>query len=54
LPFIRHKEALAAWLLANHSREGWHMNTYLGSQGSIQYVGGGKKLKLNIDYYRYV
>jgi hypothetical protein len=46
------KEALGDWLVDNHNREGWYIDRYLGSQGSIKYVEGGKML--NFGYYRYV
>lgn len=45
-------EALADWIRENHGREGWFVDGYLGSQSSIAYVEGGKKLRFR--YYRYV
>lgn len=46
------KTALGEWLEENHAREGWSIDKYLGSQGSIKYVDDGKML--NFGYYRYI
>lgn len=47
------KVALGNWLKANHSKEGWFVDTYLGSQGSIGHTNSGGRA-LNFAYYRYV
>lgn len=46
------KRELADWLLANCQEEGWTINTYLGSQGSIGHnIEGGRQL--NYSVFRY-
>lgn len=45
------KKDLSAWLEQNCSEQGWLLNTYLGSQGSVEYVDGGRKL--NYSVYKY-
>lgn len=45
-------EALAQWLNENHAREGWSIDGYLGSQGSVVHCDGGQML--TFGYYRYV
>ena len=52
LKYYRHTDVLGQWLIDNHSREGWMVDTYLGSQSSIKNVEGGKML--NFSYFRYV
>lgn len=49
-------ELLVKWLETYHSEEGWHINPYLGSRGSIESADGnwnGAKA-INFSYYRYV
>lgn len=46
------KKPVQDWLEANCQREGWYMDTYLGSQGSV--VRSGNTDYANIRYYRYV
>lgn len=40
------------WLIENCQEEGWILNTYLGSQGSVSY-GSGKTF-LNYSVYKFV
>jgi hypothetical protein len=49
--YAREKE-LAKWLNEHHARDGWIIDDYLGSQGSVGYATGGKLL--NFGYFRYV
>lgn len=46
------RKNLSAWLEQNCSEQGWLLDTYLGSQGSIENVDGGRKL--NYSVYKYV
>lgn len=46
------KDDIAAWLVDHYPREGWKLDTYLGSQGSTVYEGD--KRFANVSYYRYV
>ena len=40
------------YVKANYQRDGWYLDSYLGSQNSI--VGNGNVYYANISYYRYV
>lgn len=51
--YDEHNSALAAWLVVNHSREGWYVDTYLGSRGSVS-GDFDKKTTIKYGYYRYV
>lgn len=51
-PYSDHKPKLAAYLEANHGREGWRVNGYLGSQRSI--LHSGDMVTLNFSHTRYV
>lgn len=47
------KGDLAAWLIANASEDGWFIDTYLGSQGSVTHTdGGGCRLRYSV--YKFV
>lgn len=46
------KKVLGEWLKENAKLDGWHINTYLGSQDSV--VGSGDKKTLNFTYFRFV
>lgn len=48
------KNRLSEWLKTNHAREGWMMDTYLGSQTSIQRDYKTCMYILNFGYFRYV
>lgn len=52
--FSDQKQILGDWLRANAAEEGWHINAYLGSQGSIVNSYETKSHTLNFSYYRYV
>lgn len=45
------KAKLQQWLVDNCQEDGWELNTYLGSQGSIGRKGGVRTL--NYSVYRY-
>lgn len=45
-------EALSDYLKKHASRDGWIVNAYLGSQGSV--ITDGDKVKMNFSYTRYV
>ena len=46
------KDVLIAWLKANAQEEGWILDTYLGSQGSVNLVGD--KTILNYSVTKFV
>jgi hypothetical protein len=49
------EKALGQWIKENAKEEGWHIDTYLGAQGSIVGSGyGDEPVTLNFRYYRYV
>ena len=51
-PLTTHDEKeLAEWLKENSKEDGWLLNTYLGSQGSIVHVDGGKQLNYSVIKY---
>lgn len=51
-PFSEYsKEALVGWLIENGQEEGWIVDPYLGSQGSVTRNGG--KTMLNYRVYRF-
>lgn len=54
VPYADQQKVLGKWLEQNHSREGWQVNTYLGSRGSIEHDYQDKQYKLNFGYTRYV
>lgn len=47
------KEQLEDWLTRNCSEDGWILNTYLNSQGSVVY-NGVDKYTINYSVYKYV
>lgn len=47
-------EVVAKWLRENHQWDGWSINTYLGSRGSIETDYKTKIVTINIGYTRYV
>ena len=51
-PYSEQKAKLSNYLEANHGREGWHVNGYLGSQRSIAHTGD--TVTLNFSRTRYV
>lgn len=54
LKYDDQKRALGQWLKDNHSRDGWHTETYLGSRDSIRYSNNDDGYFLNFAYSRYV
>ncbi|MBD8531512.1 MULTISPECIES: hypothetical protein [unclassified Massilia] len=48
---IFNKDEIVAWLGENGKEEGWTVNTYLGSQGSI--ARRGDKTIINYSVYRF-
>ena len=44
-------EEMSKWLEENAQEEGWIVNTYLGSQGSIQYVDNKTILNYSVTKY---
>lgn len=50
--FMGHDRRVYEQLLANLDIKGWFVNSYLGSQNSINYVG--KKVVLRFSVYRYL
>lgn len=54
VPYDAQKTALASWLRDNHARDGWYMDTYLGSRGDIEGCHKTKTTTLRYGYYRYV
>lgn len=45
-------DVLSKWLEENAQEEGWMVNSYLGSQGSVKRVGGDTQLRYTV--YKYV
>lgn len=45
------KQALSDWLMANASEDGWHIDRYLGSQGSIRETDEGTLLSYTVRRY---
>lgn len=48
------KEILSKWLLKKKQEDGWIIDTYLGSQGSVGYNQDGVGKLLNYSVYKYV
>lgn len=46
------RKELTQWLLDNCQEDGWTINGYLGSQGSVGHYDGGSRT-LNYSVYRY-
>jgi hypothetical protein len=47
--YIDKRDAMSAWLEANCQEDGWILDTYLGSQGSVASIpGGGVKLNYRV------
>lgn len=46
------RDQLRAWLRENCAEDGWHIDAYLGSQGSVVSTDEGSILKYSV--YRYV
>lgn len=46
------RDELSAWLRDNAQEDGWLVNTYLGSQGSISRQGSKTVLRYSVTKYR--
>lgn len=54
LPYTENKAALAKWVRENVKEEGWYIDAYLGSQGSIHQDYNTGMVTLNLRAYRFV
>lgn len=46
------RNALSMWLKTNAAEDGWQIDTYLGSQGSVKFIDGG--CRLNYRVFKYI
>ena len=54
LPFTTRREELSKWLEENAQEEGWLLDTYLGSQGSVRFKNASGPVTLHYSVVKYV